>query len=192
MSHSECGWGGSDRGAPRGIRWTLGIPTARPEPRSDPLAEHRSVAGRVAYAALPEAWIDLEDKVAIEAFWGRVGMPQAPSTVVTAGHNALRAAADALGRGQGTRLGTGRPRGRHRPASGPTRRRRTGGGGVPVTDRPPRPRHALPGGDSGEHPRHRVSGRRRRSPSGQDAYPPAAFGERAPALAAPKRDTLRS
>ena len=60
------------------------------------------VAGRAAYAGRPAEWIALEDKVAIDAFWDVAGVPRAPSRVVRAEHQALRAAADALDRGAGT------------------------------------------------------------------------------------------
>lgn len=69
---------------------------------TDPLAEPRPVAGRSAYAARPREWIDLEDKVVIDAFWDTVGIPRAPSRVVPAEYQALRAAAAALDRGHGT------------------------------------------------------------------------------------------
>ena len=69
---------------------------------TDPLAEPRPVAGRAAYAARPKAWIDLEDKVVIDAFWDAVGVPRAPSQVVAAEHGALRTAATDLDRGYGT------------------------------------------------------------------------------------------
>ena len=69
---------------------------------TDPLAEPRPVAGRDAYAARPAAWIALEDKVVIDAFWDAVGVPRAPSEVVAAEYGALRAAANALDRGYGT------------------------------------------------------------------------------------------
>jgi len=70
--------------------------------QTDPLAEPRPVAGRDVYAARPEAWTALEDKVVIDAFWDEVGVPRAPSRVVTADYKALRAAAGALDRGHGT------------------------------------------------------------------------------------------
>ncbi|MCY3970128.1 MAG: ATP-grasp domain-containing protein [Acidobacteria bacterium] len=69
---------------------------------TDPLAEPRPVAGRRAYAARPAAWKALEDKVVIDAFWDDVGVPRAPSRVVPAEYQALRAAASALDRGHGT------------------------------------------------------------------------------------------
>lgn len=69
---------------------------------TDPLAEPRPVAGRSAYAARPREWIDLEDKVVIDAFWDTVGVPRAPAQVVPAEHEALRTAASALDRGHGT------------------------------------------------------------------------------------------
>lgn len=69
---------------------------------TDPLAEPRPVAGRAAYAARPEAWTALEDKVVIDAFWDEVGVPRAPYRVVPAEHKALRTAADTLDRGHGT------------------------------------------------------------------------------------------
>ena len=68
---------------------------------TDPLAEPRPVAERGAYAARSAAWIALEDKVAIDAFWDAVGVPRAPSRVVAAEYEALRAAASALDRGHG-------------------------------------------------------------------------------------------
>ena len=69
---------------------------------TDPLAEPRPVAGRAAYAARPTAWTALEDKVVIDAFWDEVGVPRAPSRVVPAEYQALRAAAGALDQGHGT------------------------------------------------------------------------------------------
>ncbi len=69
---------------------------------TDPLAEPRPVAGRAAYAARPAAWTALEDKIVIDAFWDEVGVPRAPSRVVPAEYQALRAAAGALDRGHGT------------------------------------------------------------------------------------------
>ena len=38
----------------------------------------------------------------IDAFWDVIGVPRAPSRVVTADHQALKAAADELDRGLGT------------------------------------------------------------------------------------------
>lgn len=69
---------------------------------TDPLAEPRPVAGRAAYAARPKAWTALEDKVVIDAFWDAAGVPRAPSRVVPAEYQALRDAAGALDRGNGT------------------------------------------------------------------------------------------
>ena len=69
---------------------------------TDPLAEPRPVAGRDAYAARPAAWIALEDKVVIDAFWDAVRVPRAPSEVVAAEYGALRTAATDLDRGHGT------------------------------------------------------------------------------------------
>ena len=69
---------------------------------TDPLAEPQPVAGRRAYAPRPQAWRALEDKVAIDAFWDAVGVQRAPARIVPAEYEALRAAAAALDRGNGT------------------------------------------------------------------------------------------
>ena len=69
---------------------------------TDPLADPQPVAGRSAYAPRPQAWRALEDKVAIDAFWDTVGVQRAPSRIVPAEYEALRAAAAALDRGNGT------------------------------------------------------------------------------------------
>lgn len=60
------------------------------------------LAGRRRYAPRLEAWYQLEDKVNIEAFWDRHGVPRAPSRVVPARRAALLDAASALDQGLGT------------------------------------------------------------------------------------------
>ena len=69
---------------------------------TDPIAEPQPVAGRAAYAPRQPAWIALEDKIVIDAFWDAAGVPRAPSRVVAAELGALRAAAHAVDRGHGT------------------------------------------------------------------------------------------
>ena len=61
-----------------------------------------SVAGRKSYAPRKPAWIALEDKTAIDAFWDAAGVRRAPSRVVAAERRALIAAAAALDEGLGT------------------------------------------------------------------------------------------
>ena len=69
---------------------------------TSPLAQLLDVAGRKAYAGRPPAWAALEDKVRIDAFWDAVGVERAPSRIVSADYDGLRAAANALDRGLGT------------------------------------------------------------------------------------------
>jgi hypothetical protein len=66
------------------------------------LAPVREVAGRLRFAARPPEWAALEDKTAVEAFWDAAGVRRAPSEVVAADGDSLRAAARRLGRGLGT------------------------------------------------------------------------------------------
>ena len=61
-----------------------------------------SVAGRKSYAPRKPAWIALEDKTAIDAFWDAAGVHRAPSRVVAAERRALVGAAAALDEGRGT------------------------------------------------------------------------------------------
>ena len=60
------------------------------------------VAGRKSYAPRKPAWIALEDKTAIDAFWDAAGVRRAPSRVVAAERRALITAAAALDEGLGT------------------------------------------------------------------------------------------
>lgn len=69
---------------------------------ASPLADSLDVAGRKAYGGRSPAWAALEDKVRIDAFWDAVGVQRAPSRIVAADHEALRAADNALDRGLGT------------------------------------------------------------------------------------------
>lgn len=60
------------------------------------------VAGRETYAVRKPAWIALEDKTAIDAFWDAAGVQRAPSRVVPSRHRELIAAAAVLDQGLGT------------------------------------------------------------------------------------------
>jgi hypothetical protein len=60
-----------------------------------------AVAGRRRFAQRPAAWAALEDKVRIDAFWDAAGVARAPSEVVPADGDSLRAAARRLDRGRG-------------------------------------------------------------------------------------------
>ena len=60
----------------------------------------RPIAGRRVWAARPEAWQALEDKVVIDAFWKQAGIAHAEFAVVPVAE--ARAAASALDRGEGT------------------------------------------------------------------------------------------
>jgi hypothetical protein len=66
------------------------------------LSEVPEVAGRLRYGGRPLAWAALEDKVRVDAFWEAAGVRHAPSVIVAAERNALRAAARKLDRGIGT------------------------------------------------------------------------------------------
>ncbi|MCA9540934.1 MAG: hypothetical protein KC620_18670 [Myxococcales bacterium] len=61
-----------------------------------------AVAGRQNRFGRRPSWIAYEDKVQVEGFWDRQGVPRAPSQVVPAAAEALSAAAAALDAGQGT------------------------------------------------------------------------------------------
>lgn len=65
-------------------------------------ADVSSVAGRRAYAPRKPAWIALENKTVIDAFWDAVGVRRAPSRIVSAEPRALVEAATALDEGGGT------------------------------------------------------------------------------------------
>jgi hypothetical protein len=60
------------------------------------------IAGRRVYGPRRPEWRRLEDKVVVDAFWDDLGVTRAPSEVVTAEPEALRAAAGRLDRGAGT------------------------------------------------------------------------------------------
>ena len=60
------------------------------------------VAGRKPYAPRKPAWIALEDKTTIDAFWDAAGVRRAPSRVVAAERRTLIAAAADLDEGLGT------------------------------------------------------------------------------------------
>ena len=60
------------------------------------------VAGRETYAGRKPAWIALEDKTTIDAFWDAAGVKRAPSRIVAAEHRELVTAAAALDQGLGT------------------------------------------------------------------------------------------
>lgn len=64
--------------------------------------DFEAVAGRRNVAARPAAWRALEDKLVVDALWDRLGVPRAPSRVVAAEVEALRAAHAALDVGRGT------------------------------------------------------------------------------------------
>jgi hypothetical protein len=61
-----------------------------------------AVAGRRRFAIRPDAWAALEDKTLVEEFWDAAGVRRAPSEVVPADGDSLRAAARRLDRGVGT------------------------------------------------------------------------------------------
>ena len=61
-----------------------------------------AIAGRRRYAYRPAAWIALEDKVRVDAFWDSLGVRRAPSRIVAAERGALGKAAAELDRGMGT------------------------------------------------------------------------------------------
>lgn len=60
------------------------------------------VAGRRVLAPRPKAWEALEDKVVVDGLWDAAGIRRAPSEVVHARADALRAAAQRLDQGAGT------------------------------------------------------------------------------------------
>jgi hypothetical protein len=60
------------------------------------------IAGRRVYGPRRPQWRRLEDKVVIDALWDELGVTRAPSEVVAAEPEALRAAAGRLDRGAGT------------------------------------------------------------------------------------------
>ncbi|MEM7202728.1 MAG: hypothetical protein AAF628_20845 [Planctomycetota bacterium] len=59
------------------------------------------VAGRPRLGVRPQAWLDLEDKVVIDAFFDRAGIARAPSAIVPADPDAAAAAAHSLDEGAG-------------------------------------------------------------------------------------------
>jgi hypothetical protein len=60
------------------------------------------IAGRRVYGPRRPEWRRLEDKVVVDALWDELGVTRAPSEVVAAEPEALRAAASRLDRGAGT------------------------------------------------------------------------------------------
>jgi hypothetical protein len=60
------------------------------------------IAGRRVYGPRRPEWRRLEDKVVVDQLWDDLGVTRAPSAVVTAEPEALRAAAGRLDRGAGT------------------------------------------------------------------------------------------
>ena len=66
------------------------------------LGEVPSVAGRRRYGARQAAWVALEDKVVVDAFWDRCGVDRAPSRIVPMDAAALARSAQELDRGAGT------------------------------------------------------------------------------------------
>ncbi|TNE88801.1 MAG: hypothetical protein EP330_13500 [Deltaproteobacteria bacterium] len=60
------------------------------------------VADRPVWGARQTAWMALEDKTVVDAVWDAIGVARAPSEVVTATAEALRAAARKLDEGHGT------------------------------------------------------------------------------------------
>jgi hypothetical protein len=64
--------------------------------------ELEEIAGRRVYGPRRPGWRRLEDKVVVDAFWDDLGVTRAPSEVVAAEPEALRAAARRLDRGAGT------------------------------------------------------------------------------------------
>jgi hypothetical protein len=60
------------------------------------------IAGRRVYGPRRPEWRRLEDKVVVDQLWDDLGVPRAPSAVVAAEPEALRAAAGRLDRGAGT------------------------------------------------------------------------------------------
>ncbi|MCZ6783952.1 MAG: hypothetical protein O7G30_11660 [Proteobacteria bacterium] len=66
------------------------------------LSEVAEVAGRRAYGRRRAEWLTFEDKLAAEALWRELDVAHAPSEIVPAEPQALRAAAGRLDRGQGS------------------------------------------------------------------------------------------
>jgi hypothetical protein len=66
------------------------------------LGEVPEVAGRPRYGGREASWAALEDKVRIDACWDAAGVRRAPSAIVAAEPDALRAASRELDRGHGT------------------------------------------------------------------------------------------
>ena len=60
------------------------------------------IAGRRVYGPRRPEWRRLEDKVVVDQLWDDLGVTRAPSAVVAAEAEALRAAAGRLDRGAGT------------------------------------------------------------------------------------------
>jgi hypothetical protein len=69
---------------------------------SPPFNELPEIAGRRVYGPRRPEWRRLEDKVVIDRLWDELGVTRAPSQVVAAEPQALRAAARRLDRGDGT------------------------------------------------------------------------------------------
>ena len=60
------------------------------------------VAHRACYGTRPARWVELENKVTIDALWDAVGVERAPSSIVAATPRDLATAAGQLDRGMGT------------------------------------------------------------------------------------------
>ena len=69
-------------------------------------AQHHvpTVAGRVTFTRRPTAWMQLEDKTAVDALWDRLEIPRAPSRVIELRRDLVATAANDLDEGAGTVL----------------------------------------------------------------------------------------
>lgn len=65
-------------------------------------ATGKSMAGRSLFGARPKEWQRLDDKTVVDELWDAVGVPRAPSAIVTTDLADLQAAAKRLDRGRGT------------------------------------------------------------------------------------------
>ena len=138
------------------------------------------IAGRRVYGPRRPEWRRLEDKVVVDQLWDDLGVTRAPSAVVTAEPEALRAAAGRLDRGAGTAWAGDARQGfnggaqllrwvREFARSGRSVVLR--GGAVPGRALRPGPGDAVPGGHPLQHPRDGVPGRGGRVPAGRDGHP---------------------
>lgn len=67
-----------------------------------PFVDPAPLRGRVVAGGRPAPWVALEDKTAVDGLWDAVGIPRAPSRVVSCDPTDLAAAAAALDEGSGT------------------------------------------------------------------------------------------